>query len=84
MRAPAWYASFECSGNCRAAAVADGEVGAAYLVVLALAQLLLERPVVHAVYQIERPGPDLDALFFRGGSHGSGGRGEQRCGQEGG
>ena len=69
----------------RRAAVADGKIGLAERPG-ALAELLLQRPVLHLVDQIERPRPDLRLarqgdVLRRGGQ----GRGErQERGQKGG
>src|SRR5215510_16014410 len=46
----------------RGAAVSDGEVSAAEWAVLALLQFVLQRAFVHAVDEVERARPELDAL----------------------
>ena len=61
----------------RRAAVADGKIGLAERAG-ALGELLLQRPVLHLVDEIERPRPDLRLarqgdILRRGGQH----RGEQ-------
>ena len=66
----------------RCAAVADGKIGLAKRPG-ALAELLLQRPVLHLVDQIKRPRPDLRlARQGRCRRQGGNGRGQQPEGGE--